>query len=64
MTMTDDQVRLGAAMMMIRRYGEQAPLRVAERIGELAVAGDAAGVAAWKIIAQRMDRILRAGPAQ
>ena len=62
--MTQDQVLLGAAVMMLKRHGNRAPLKVAERIGELAATGDDAGVATWKIIAQHMDRILSAGPAQ
>jgi len=64
MTMTDEDVATGAAMMLLRRHGDLAPVRVAERIGELAVAGDARGVATWKRIASRMDQILRPGPMQ
>lgn len=64
MTMTEDEVMLGAAIMLLKRYGDQAPMRVAERIGELAVAGDDLGIATWKAIAARMDEILRAGPMQ
>jgi len=64
MTMTDDQVALGAAMMMLRRHGQNAELRVAERIGELAAAGDLDGVSFWKVIATHMDRILRPGKMQ
>lgn len=64
MTMTEDQVLLGAAMMLLKRHGATAPLKVAERIGELAIEDDAAGVAVWKAIAARMDEILRAGPMQ
>jgi len=64
MTMTEDQVMLGAAMMLLKRHGERAPFRVAERIGELASEGDNVGVAMWKSIAIHMDAILRAGPVQ
>ncbi len=64
MTMTEDQVMLGAAMMLLRRHGESAPLKVAERIGELVSEGDDVGVALWKSIAHHMDAILRAGPVQ
>ncbi|WIW90460.1 hypothetical protein K3M67_20825 (plasmid) [Sphingobium sp. V4] len=62
--MTDDQVMLGAAIMLIKRHGDQAPVKVAERIGELAAEGDEMGVAVWKAIAAYMDDILRAGPMQ
>jgi hypothetical protein len=64
MTMTEDEVLLGTAMMLLKRYGDTAPLKVAERIGELAIEDDAAGVAVWKAIAARMDEILRAAPMQ
>jgi len=64
MTMTDEDVATGAAMMLLRRHGELAPVRVAERIGELALAGDAGGVELWTRIASRMDRILRPGSMQ
>ena len=64
MKMTDEDVATGAAMMLLRQHGELAPVRVAERIGELALAGDAGGVELWKRIASRMDRILRPGAMQ
>ena len=64
MKMTDEDVATGAAMMLLRRHGDLAPARVAERIGELALAGDAGGVELWKRIASRMDRILRPGAVQ
>jgi hypothetical protein len=35
----------------LRQHGEQAPVFVAERIGALVLAGDAAGVATWKAVA-------------
>ncbi|SEH12554.1 hypothetical protein SAMN05428974_0501 [Sphingopyxis sp. YR583] len=38
-----------------RLHGEGAARFVAERIGALALAGDAAGVAMWKAIAARLD---------
>jgi len=50
--------------MHLRGHGKNAPLKVAERIGELASEGDRAGVAAWKVIARRKDEILRAGTEQ
>ncbi|NWK94346.1 hypothetical protein DM806_01325 [Sphingobium lactosutens] len=62
--MTEDQIVLGAAIMLIRRHGHHAPVHVAERIGELAAEGDGMGVAVWKAIAVYMDDILRAGPIQ
>lgn len=55
---------LGAAMMLLKRYGDCASLKVAERIGELALDGDAMGVATWKAIAFHLDAILNAGSLQ
>lgn len=57
--MTNDHIALGAAMMLLRRHGNQAPVKVAERIGELAVEADWDGLAFWKLIASKMDQILR-----
>jgi hypothetical protein len=42
------------ANMVLEQHGERAPLFVAERLGALALAGDAAGVAAWQAIARRV----------
>jgi len=49
-----------AAAMVQRQHGDQAPRFVAERIGALAVAGDAAGIEAWRAIAARLDQLTRA----
>lgn len=51
-------------MMLLKRYGDRAPLMLANRIGELALEGDEVGVALWQSIARHMDDILRAGPIQ
>ncbi|WP_065846265.1 hypothetical protein [Sphingobium sp. Ndbn-10] len=57
--MTNDHIALGAAMMLLRRHGNQAPVKVAERIGELAFEADWEGLSFWKLIAAKMDQILR-----
>lgn len=44
---------------MHQRYGEQAPVQVAERIGALAIEGDQAGIDRWKEIATRLDQPAR-----
>ncbi|CAD7339376.1 hypothetical protein FIM10_12000 [Sphingomonadales bacterium 56] len=62
--MTNDQITLGAAMMLLRRHGDEAPTKVAARIGELAVEGDWEGLTFWKTVASKMDQILRAGSVQ
>ena len=62
--MTDEEVPLAAAIMLLRRFGDRAQLRVAERIGELASQNEADGVVFWKAVAFQMDRILRPGSIQ
>lgn len=57
--MTHDQLLWGAVSMLMKQHGEHAPLKVAERIGVLAVKGNMAGVALWKDIARRMDMMMR-----
>lgn len=42
-------------------YGQCGPIYIAERIGALALAGDDAGVATWKRIAEAYDALLGAG---
>jgi hypothetical protein len=49
------------ASIVLQRHGQRASIFVAERIGSLALAGDEAGIAAWKQIAARIDRIQRPG---
>jgi hypothetical protein len=55
--MTDEQHLWACALAIERQHGERAPRFVAERIGALALAGDAAGVARWKAIAARMAQL-------
>ncbi|WP_443018864.1 DUF6961 family protein [Sphingobium sp. AM] len=44
--------------MLLHRHGERAPVKVAERIGELAVGGEAQGVALWREVAHRLDALI------
>jgi hypothetical protein len=46
------------ASMILRRYGELAPMKVAERIGELAASGEADGVNLWREVAYRLDALV------
>ena len=64
MTMTEDQVMWGAAVMLIKQHGDLAPVKVAERIGQVAMQGDDEGVVVWRAVAAHMDAILRAGSVQ
>lgn len=61
--LTEDQALWGAVSMLIKQYGDDAPRKVAERIGSLATQGDLAGMALWKEIARRMD-VMRHGSLQ
>jgi hypothetical protein len=58
--MTDDEERLAEALAVQRQHGGNARTHIAERIGALAQAGDAAGVDRWKAIAGALDELLRA----
>jgi hypothetical protein len=49
-----------AAAAVEKEHGDRAPVFVAERIGALALAGDAAGVETWKAIASRMEQLREA----
>ena len=45
--------------MVERLHGERAHVHAADKIGTLALAGDEAGVARWREIAARLDRLMR-----
>ena len=57
MPLSDEQHLWACALAVERQHVERAPVFVAERIGALALAGDAAGVARWKAIAARMAQL-------
>lgn len=46
-----------AAQQVIKQHGGKAPEAVAERITDLALKGDAEGVATWRAIAARVDQL-------
>lgn len=56
--MTADQERLAEALAVQRLHGPDGPRWIAERIGSLAVAGDAAGVERFRAIAAAYERLL------
>ena len=58
-TITPEQERWAEALFVQRVHGERAPLHVAERIGALALAGDANGVERWREIARHLDQLIR-----
>lgn len=54
----DDWELWACAQQVLKQHGARAPLHIANRIGELATAGDRAGVEAWKAIAARVDQLM------
>ncbi|HEX4693622.1 DUF6961 family protein [Sphingomonas sp.] len=59
MALTDAEWRLAEALAMHKRYGDDAPIQVAERLGGLAISGDEAGVERWQQIAVALDGLMR-----
>ena len=57
--MDQQHVPWAAASMLVKRYGSDAPTKVAERLGELALACDMEGVAMLKQIAACMNQLSR-----
>ena len=55
--MTPDEERWAEALMIERQHGVGAREHVAERLTQLALAGDDAGVARWLKIATRLDAL-------
>ncbi len=53
-----DRMRWAEALAIERLHGDDAPRWIAERIGALALAGDADGIERFKGIARRMERML------
>ena len=49
---------------MVQTHGAAAPVKIAERIGALALAGDAEGVSVWKRIATAADQLTDPGGAR
>ena len=57
MSLTDWEL-WACAQQVIKQHGGKAPLHVSARIGELANAGDVAGVDTWKAIAKRVEQLM------
>ncbi len=58
MPLSNEQHLWTCAVAIERQHGARAPIFVAERIGALALAGDAAGVDRWKAIAAPMAELM------
>lgn len=56
-TPLSDRELWACAIKVETTHGQQAPRFITERIGALALAGDAAGVATWRAIAVRVDQL-------
>lgn len=52
--------RLAETLAIQKRHGDDAPRWIAERLGALALAGDAEGVKRFKAIAARLDELMAA----
>ena len=55
--MLSDWELWACANHVLQAHGDKAPLHVAEQIGALALAGDAAGIQTWQAIAARIVQL-------
>ena len=62
--MISDWELWACAQQVMKQHGRAAPVFVAERIGALALAGDADGVTTWKEVACRIENLADMGEAQ
>lgn len=60
--MTPERELWACALLIERQHGDDAPAFIASRIGELALAGDAAGVERWKAIAEKLSLLWTGEP--
>ncbi|MFC5797093.1 DUF6961 family protein [Sphingopyxis terrae] len=60
-SMTPEHHIWACALAIERQQGSNAAIFVAERVGALALQGDAAGVEMWKAIAARLQDLSRQG---
>lgn len=63
MSLTPEQERWAEASAILRIHKDRARIFVAERVGALALAGDAAGVQRWKEIAFKLQQLIEAQQA-
>ncbi|SEM93677.1 hypothetical protein SAMN05192583_1584 [Sphingomonas gellani] len=62
--MTPDQERWAEAIAMHRMHGDRAVPWLAERVGELALIGDEAGVGRFREIAWRLEQLTTQGSVE
>ncbi|WP_374284990.1 hypothetical protein [Novosphingobium sp.] len=57
MVLTREQELWGIALWVEKNHGDRGPTYIASQIGRLALEGDDAGVAMWRTVAERYDRL-------
>ena len=62
-TLSDEELWATAHYVM-KHSGENAPVFIAERLGMMAVNGDAKGIATWQAIAARVSDLMSNGTVQ
>lgn len=55
--MTRDQELWGVALWVERTHGDNGPGHIAEQIARLTGAGDEDGIAMWRAVAERYDKL-------
>lgn len=63
-TLTPERELWACALLVEREHGAEAVAFIAERVGALALAGDAAGVERWRAIAAKLDALRQEPRAQ
>ena len=53
-----------AAQLMVKRYGEDAPIQAGTRAGERLAEGDIDGAAAWRAIIRAIEELQRVTPRE
>ena len=61
--LTPERELWACAALIEQQHGNDAPVWIAQRIGELALTGDMAGVERWKAIAGKLDQLRRGAEA-
>lgn len=59
--MTRDQELWGIALWLDKTHGDEAPAHIANEVARLAASGDSDGVAMWRDVAERYDRLRQTG---
>lgn len=55
--MTRDQELWGVALLVEKTHGERGPDRIAAQVARLAAEGDEEGIAMWRAVAERFDKL-------